>query len=499
MVEAVMLYRTPSMSNPSDIPPFSGKPGAANPGPGGNRPGVPARTIPQQSTGVSSAQVLAELLQSQRQVSQLTHELHGLKAQLNRRAHQMGVLQQVAEILAATPKAENAASVLNDVLVQEFGCRRSMVWIMEDGGARYRPRAAHGLPRAQWDDMSLPAPNPFPENPMVLFQAQWLDYHHMDGALAPFGVGNRDPLYYIPFEHQLLLLGFAIIQIPQDRRLEPEEVDSLNILQRQAAVTIYNAWLFRDLYEQRETLQKQALALEDANAALKRADQMKSEFLALTSHELRTPLTGILGFTKLVMDGLYNDEAEMIQMLSDSYSSGKHLLSLLNDILDLAKIESGRLEMNVHPISLHIVVEEVKAIAEAYPRKPGVALTWPEDLQSLPEVNVDPHRLKQVLLNILSNALKFTREGSVRLEAERGPGIISVRVVDTGIGVEHEAQKRLFNKFAQADGGHAREFGGTGLGLVICKHLMEMMGGTIGLFSEGQGKGSTMTITLPIA
>lgn len=487
------------MANPSDNPSFPGKSGAEPPTPGGNRPGAPIRPAAQPSAGVSSAQVLAELLQSQRQVSQLTHELHGLKTQLNRRAHQMGVLQQVAEILAATPKAENAASVLNDVLVQEFGCRKSMVWIMEDGGARYRPRAAHGLPRAQWDEMSLPSPNPFPDNPMVLFQAQWLDYHHMDSTLAPFGAGNRDPLYYIPFEHQLLLLGFAIIQIPQDRRLEQEEIDSLNILQRQAAVTIYNAWLFRDLYEQRETLQKQAQALEDANAALKRADQMKSEFLALTSHELRTPLTGILGFTRLVMDGLYNDEAEMIQMLSDSYASGKHLLSLLNDILDLAKIESGRLEMHLQPFSLHIIVEEVKAIAEAYPRKPGVALLWPDDLPALPEVLVDPHRVKQVLLNILSNALKFTKEGSVRLEAERGPGIISLRVVDTGIGVEAEALKRLFNKFAQADGGHAREYGGTGLGLVICKHLMEMMGGTINLYSEGQGKGSTMTITLPIA
>lgn len=451
------------------------------------------------SSGVSSAQVLAELLQSQRQVSQITHELHSLKAQLNRRTHQMGVLQQVAEILAATPKAENAASVLNDVLVQEYGCARSMVWIMEDGGARYHPRAAHGLPKSQWEGMCLPAPNPFPANPMVLFQAQWLDYHHLDGALAPFGSGARDPLYYVPFEHQLLLLGFAILQIPQEKRLEQEDVDSLNILQRQAAATIYNAWLFRDLYEQRETLRNQAVALEDANAALKRADQMKSEFLALTSHELRTPLTGILGFTRLVMDGLYSDEAEMIQMLSDSYASGKHLLSLLNDILDLAKIESGRLEMHLQPFSLHVMVEEVKAIAEAYPRKEGVALVWPDDLPAIPELMVDPHRVKQLLLNILSNALKFTKEGSVRLEAERGPGVVAVRVVDTGIGVAPEAQKHLFNKFAQAEGGHAREYGGTGLGLVICKHLVEMMGGTIGLYSEGQGKGSTMTITLPIA
>lgn len=228
------------MANPSDKPTPPGQPGASSAGPGGQRPG-PGVHLTAPSTGVSSAQVLAELLQSQRQVSQITHELHTLKAQLNRRTHQMGVLQQVAEVLAATPKAENAASVLNDVFAQEFGCRRTVVWIMEDGGARYRPRASYGIPRPQWDDMCLPAPNPFPNHPMVLFQAQWLDPHHFDGVLAPFAVGTRDPLYYVPFEHQLLLLGFAILQIPQGKILEQEDVDSLNILQRQAAATIYNA------------------------------------------------------------------------------------------------------------------------------------------------------------------------------------------------------------------------------------------------------------------
>ncbi len=475
------------MALPPNHPPSSGNPG------GSARPGA---VPPPPGAG---AQVLAELLQSQRQVSQLTHEIADLRTKLGRRTHQMSLLQQVAEILAATPKAESVAGVLNDALAQEFGARRSMVWILEDGGVCYRPRAGTGIPRSEWEGLRLPAPNPFPESPMVLFQSQWLEGHHLDRSLPPFRTGTRDPLYYIPFEHQLLLLGFTIVQLAPDRRLEQEDVDSLNILQRQAAVTIYNAWLFRDLYEQRETLRNQAQALEDANAALKRADQMKSEFLALTSHELRTPLTGILGFTRLVMDGLYNDEQEMQQMLADSYASGKHLLSLLNDILDLAKIESGRLEIHAQPFSLSVLVEEVKAIAEAYPRKPDVALLWPDNLAAMPDVQVDPHRVKQVLLNLLSNALKFTKEGHVRVEAERGPGIISVRVEDTGIGVAPEAQKKLFNKFAQAEGGHAREFGGTGLGLVICKHLMEMMGGSVGLYSEGQGKGTTMTIALPIA
>ena len=162
-----------------------------------------------------------------------------------------------------------------------------------------------------------------------------------------------------------MVLGFAVLAIPKEIRLETEDFDSLAILQRQASVSMYAAWLIRDLSEQRDTLQSQAGALEQANTALREADQLKSEFLALTSHELRTPLTGILGFTRLVLDKLYEDETEMQQMLSDSYHSGQHLLSLLNDILDLAKIESGRLELRIEPYNLFALLEEVKPIAEA--------------------------------------------------------------------------------------------------------------------------------------
>jgi signal transduction histidine kinase len=265
------------------------------------------------------------------------------------------------------------------------------------------------------------------------------------------------------------------------------------------AASIYNAWLFRDLGEQRDTLRRQASELEKANAALREADRFRSEFLALTSHELRTPLTGIMGFTRLVMDGLYEDEEEMNRMLADSYASGKHLLDLLNDILDLAKIESGRMQIRIDPCALTPVMEEVKAIVQAYPRKPGVDLQWPEDLEAMPEVLVDSGRLKQVLINLLSNALKFTKDGFVRVSVERGFGVMHIAVTDTGIGVTQEAQTRLFQKFVQADGGHAREYGGTGLGLVICKHLMEMMSGTITLASEGEGKGTCLTLVVPIA
>jgi signal transduction histidine kinase len=445
-----------------------------------------------------SAEVLVDLLHAQRQISSLTQEQAELKASLARRGHQMSVLQRVAEILAATPKAAQVAGVVLDVFVQEFGAKKCVVWILEDSGATYQPRAGHGLSRTEWSRLHLPAPNPFPSAPLVLFQDQWLEPAVHGGLLDPLTSAGAPDLYFVPFENQLLLMGFAIIGLETGRVLEADE-NTLTILERQVAVSIYNAWLFRDLAEQRDVLRTQTGELEKANIALREADRFRSEFLALTSHELRTPLTGILGFTRLVMDGLYEDEEDMRQMLADSYASGKHLLELLNDILDLAKIESGRMTIELESRNLAVLLDEVKSIVAAYPRRPGVELIWPEDLGAVPEVMVDEGRLKQVLLNLVSNALKFTKVGSVRVLVERGIGEVTIQVVDTGIGVSPEAQTHLFQKFVQAEGGHAREYGGTGLGLVICKHLMEMMNGTIKLSSEGEGKGTTLSLSVPIS
>ncbi|HNX30678.1 MAG TPA: ATP-binding protein [Holophaga sp.] len=481
----------------SPSPPNPLKPGVPPGGPGSGKRGA-SPVQPGSAARGQGGDVLAELVHSQRQISQLNQELTDLRARLSRRTHQMSVLQHVAEILAATPKAAQVASVLQDVFVQEFNARNCVVWVLEDGGSCYHPQVGHGMPRSAWSRLTLPAPNPFPDSPIVLFQHQWLDAATLRGPMEILKGTGDSRAFFVPFENQLLLMGFAIMALDSSHHME-EDQEILTVLQRQVAVSIYNAWLFRDLGEQRDALRLKTGELEKANSALREADRFKSEFLALTSHELRTPLTGILGFTRLVMDGLYEDEEDMRRMLEDSYASGRHLLDLLNDILDLAKIEAGRMQVHPEPSSLHALIEEIKPVAQAYPRKPGTELVWPEDLSELPEVLVDPGRLRQVLLNVLSNAIKFTKEGSVRVAVERGFGQMIIQVIDTGIGVAPEAQARLFQKFVQAEGGHAREYGGTGLGLVICRHLMEMMGGSIGLESEGMGKGTTMTLTVPIA
>ena len=499
------MSSTPSNPFKPGSPPggTQASPGGSNPTKPGTpnvnayKPGTPSINPGNLARG-QGGDVLAELVHSQRQISQQNQELTDLRIRLSRRSHQMSVLQHVAEILAATPKVLQVASVLQDVFVQEFNAKTCVVWILEDGGAGYQPQIGHGMPRSVWSKLQLPAPNPFPQSPTVLFQHQWLDASTLRGPLEILkGIGDS-AAFFVPFEHQLLLMGFAIMALDSSHRIE-EDQEILTVLQRQVAVSIYNAWLFRDLGEQRDALRHKTGELEKANAALMEADRFKSEFLALTSHELRTPLTGILGFTRLVMDGLYEDEDEMHRMLADSYASGRHLLDLLNDILDLAKIEAGRMQMHLEPWSIHVLMEEIKPLALAYPRKPETLLIWPEGLAELPEVLVDPGRLRQVMLNLLSNAIKFTKEGNVLVNVERGFGQMTLQVVDTGIGVALDAQSRLFQKFVQAEGGHAREFGGTGLGLVICKRLMEMMGGSINLHSEGVGKGTTMTLMVPIA
>lgn len=461
-------------------------------------PGRPGGAAPSGGESSASQKLLAETFHYQRQIGALTQEISELRSRLSQRAHQISILRHVSEILAATPKVAQIAGVLQEVFVQEYHAKTCAIWTMEQGGNVFMPRSAHGVPRSLWTQFVFPAPNPFPGTPMVLIQDQWLEPHLTPPTLAPLRPHPDLHLYFIPFEHQLLLMGFAILGLEKGRRLEDEE-ETMNVLQRQVAVSIYNAWLFRDLGEQRDTLRSQTRALEKANEALKEADRFKSEFLALTSHELRTPLTGILGFTRLVLDGLYEDEDEMHRMLLDSYASGQHLLQLLNDILDLAKIESGRFQIHLEHWSLKTLIEEIRPIVNAYPRRPEVELVWPSNLLDLPEVEVDPGRLKQVLLNLLSNALKFTRDGSVKVSVERGFGQVTIGVVDTGIGIAPDVQPKLFQKFVQAEGGHSREYGGTGLGLVICRHLMDMMGGSISLHSDGLGKGTALNLTVRIA
>jgi signal transduction histidine kinase len=250
--------------------------------------------------------------------------------------------------------------------------------------------------------------------------------------------------------------------------------------------------------------------LEKAILEAEEASRLKSEFLASTSHELRTPLNGILGFLKLILDGMADDEEEQREFLEQAYNSALHLLNLINDILDIAKIEAGKIEFNFQTISLNKICREISKFAEAESQRKNLdfIITIPENYDEI-ILYADYQRLLQVMLNLVGNALKFTHEGGIEVIAEvickevtrhnlTFPGIVKISVVDTGIGVALDKQDKLFDKFYQVDGSRTKAYGGTGLGLAISKKLVEAMGGKISFYSMGEGLGSTVTFTVPL-
>ena len=247
-------------------------------------------------------------------------------------------------------------------------------------------------------------------------------------------------------------------------------------------------------------LSEQSVQLEQARAAAEQANQAKAAFLARMSHEIRSPLNAIIGFTGLMLDtALDSEQAEYAEMIR---AAGQHLQGVVEDILDLSKVESGRLELEAIRFDIVACVEEAAGIVAPKADEKGLALAtlFAPDLPA--HVVGDPIRLRQVLVNLLANAVKFTAQGEVTVEvggepAEGGRWRLAFRVRDTGIGIDQAALEKIFAPFTQADASTTRKFGGTGLGLAICRELCERMGGDITVTSI-PGDGSTFICTVQV-
>ncbi len=237
--------------------------------------------------------------------------------------------------------------------------------------------------------------------------------------------------------------------------------------------------------------------LKETTHALEAAVASRSEFLANISHEIRSPLNSILGLLRLVIDGMCSDD-ERAAFIGEAHANARHLLTLLNDILDMAKIEAGRLETYVEPVDLPAFLDGLRELVQSQAEVKGLRLVFEIDASCAPAVLADEQRLRQVMLNVLGNSIKFTESGSVTVRATVDADTVDIAVIDTGIGVPPEVQSRLFQKFVQADGSTTRRYGGSGLGLVLSKHLVELMKGTLTLASAGHGQGTTVTVRLPL-
>jgi signal transduction histidine kinase len=234
---------------------------------------------------------------------------------------------------------------------------------------------------------------------------------------------------------------------------------------------------------------------------LQEIDRLKSEFLTSMSHELRTPLNSIIGFADVIIQGIDGDIPDLaMNDVKLIHNSGQHLLALINDILDINKIEAGMMELVREPLDLNESVRDVLAASNSLIKDKPVEIV-PDISEELPEVFADKLRLNQILLNLISNALKFTHEGSITIKAvvdEQDTNRACISIIDTGIGIPPDKIGAIFDRFRQADSSTTREYGGTGLGLAICRQLVELHGGELDARSE-VGVGSEFYFTIPLA
>ena len=302
---------------------------------------------------------------------------------------------------------------------------------------------------------------------------------------------------HVPLLAREEVVGVISILSVEGEKLSARNSDLLRAVSYQVGTAIQNIRLFESIRLQQKELEAKNAQLELFVEELMNADRLKNEFLANTSHELRTPLNSIIGFLNLVLDGLCENGEEEKELLANALRSGQHLLSLINDVLDLSRIEAGRLQLELREVGLAAILRDVGNTLIVQAHEKDLTLRFPSVPEAL-KVSADEARLRQILMNIVGNAIKFTPKGEVvvTFEAPAGSPFVEIQVKDTGIGVAADRRERLFKKFSQADASTTRRFGGTGLGLVIVKQLIEMMGGTVGLESPGENQGTVVTITI---
>ena len=295
--------------------------------------------------------------------------------------------------------------------------------------------------------------------------------------------GSLRSAAHVPLSTRGLITGLLSVYFKGEAEITESEARTLRTVARLVSVAKENADLVGEL--------------RDNNFQLERANRLKSEFLANVSHELRTPMNAIIGYSKLMLDGLDGElNSQQEADLQRVTTAADNLLGLINGLLDLSKIEAGRMEINVEEVDVRPIVEDVVALVR--PQSDAKDLDVRADIPiELPSILADRARFRQVLVNLMSNAVKFTDKGAVTVAATSGDGWVTISVADTGIGISSEAQAYIFDEFRQADASTTRRYGGTGLGLAISKRLVALHGGRIWVESGTSG-GSVFSFTVPV-
>jgi two-component system, NtrC family, sensor kinase len=418
-------------------------------------------------------------------------ELDARTAQLTRSVAELKALGEVGQAVSSTLDLETVLTTIVLRAAQLAGADGATITEYDEATQTFQLRATH-MYDAELVEASRTTPIRMGEGLSGLAAARREAMQVPDIALeGAYRSHLRDHLLRMGFRSLLAVplmredqvIGSLVLNRRAPGEFAPEVVELLKTFATQSALAIQNARLFREV--------------EEKGRQLAVASQHKSQFLANMSHELRTPLNAVLGYTELILDETFGEVPEPIRdSLERARNSGQHLLGLINDVLDLSKIEAGQLTLSLTDYAMeevtHAVATNVESLAAE--KKLALRVTVPPDL---PPGKGDSRRIAQVLLNLVGNAIKFTEAGEVRVGVTVSDGHFLVSVADTGPGISEADQARIFEEFQQADSSTTRKKGGTGLGLAIAKRIVEMHGGRIWVEST-RGQGSTFRFTLPV-
>jgi GAF domain-containing protein len=419
----------------------------------------------------------------------LLEVLHHRTDELGRSVNELRALGEVSQAVNSTLDLETVLSTIVAKAVRLSGTETGAIYGFDEQAREFRLRATYGMDQGLIDALTqrhigLEDPNVAPafaqREPIQVADLRDEPASILNEIILRAGYRAR---MVAPLVRGEDIVGMLVVRRRTPGEFAKNTVDLITTFAAQSALAIQNARLFHEI--------------EDKGRQLEEASQHKSQFLANMSHELRTPLNAILGYTELMADGAYGEPSEkMLGILKRLEANGRHLLGLINDVLDLSKIEAGQLVLELSDYCIQDIAQTVRSTLE--PLASDKKLAFKVEMgPELPPGHGDGRRLTQVLINLVGNAIKFTDAGEVAIKAEAHNGSFHVSVRDTGPGISAADQAKLFQEFQQADNAITKKKGGTGLGLSISKRIIEMHGGKIWVESQ-PGQGSTFAFTLPV-